>query len=216
MHRTSTAVAASAGLVVAATSAAHAQMPGEIIIEIDEPVLASGESTTVRLWAGFDSTQDFAMAGVHTSLLADSGEIDIDAAWSDVALVSPMNGPGTTTGLPDAGGYAGIIAGQLHFPIAGPRADTSDPIAFWEATFTAPADAGAFTVDLSTLTTTFAVYIEPDTSRFESRLDGLTEGAGTIVVVPAPASALAFAGLLAMRRRATRPVSVSRSSRPAA
>ncbi|MEQ8316103.1 MAG: hypothetical protein RIE77_09530 [Phycisphaerales bacterium] len=199
-----------------AASLAHAQVPGEVIIEIDQPVLAPGEATTVRLLAGFDSTQDFAMAGVHTSLLADSGGIDIDAAWSDVALVSPMNGPGTTAGLPDAGGYTGIIAGQLHFPIAGPGADTSDPIAFWEATFTAPADAGAFTVDLSTLTTTFAIYIEHDTSRFESRLDGLTEGAGTIVVVPAPASALAFAGLLAMRRRASRPAGASRSSRPAA
>ncbi len=200
-------------LAIATTS--HAQTVG-ITIDVDEPVLAPGDSTTVRLWASFDSAQDYAMAGVATSLLADSGGIDIDVAWSDIGLVSPMNGPGTSAGLPDAGGYVGIIAGQLHFPIAGPGADTSDPIAFWEATFTAPTDAGAFAVDLSTLTTTFAVYIDPDSAIAESRLDGLTEGTGRIIVVPAPASALVLFGLLATRRRASRPAGASRSSRPAA
>lgn len=201
MNATPIAVVASAAATLVLSSAVHAQMPGEVIIEVDQPVLMPGESTTVRLLAGFDSDQDFAMAGVHTSLLAESGGVDIADAWSDVGLVSPMNGPGTTFGTPDTGGYAGIIAGQLNFPVAGMGADPSDPIAFWEATFTAPADAGAFRVDLSTLTTVFAVYIEPDSARFESRLDGLSEGSGQIIVVPAPASALVLVGMLAMRRR---------------
>ncbi|MEO1278703.1 MAG: hypothetical protein AAFV77_07095, partial [Planctomycetota bacterium] len=201
MHRTPIVAAASAAATLALSGTALAQSPGEVIIEIDQPVLAPGESTTVSLLAGFDSAADFAMAGVHTSLLADSGGVGIDGAWSGVSLVSPMNGPGTSAGLPDGAGYAGIIAGQLHFPIAGPGADTSDPIAFWEATFTAPADTGPFTVDLSTLTTVFAVYIEPHSARFESRVDGLTEGAGTITVIPAPASGLILFGLVAIRRR---------------
>lgn len=81
------------------------------------------------------------------------------------------------------------------------QADPSDPIAFWEATFTAPTDAGGFTVDLSTQTTVFAVYIEQFSARSESRLGGLTEGAATITVVPAPASALVLLGMVAMRRR---------------
>jgi hypothetical protein len=128
---------ATASLCLAA-GFAHAQGPGELIIDIDQPVLAPGESTTVRLWAGFDSTRDFAVAGVATSLLANSGGVDITDAWSDVALVFPMNGPGTTFGAPEAGGYAGIIAGQLNFPPAMFPADPSDPIAFWQLTFTAP------------------------------------------------------------------------------
>ena len=201
MIRTPIAVAASAAATLVLSSAANAQTPGEVIIEIDEPVLAPGDSTTVRLWAGFDSTQDFAMAGVATSLLADSGGVDIASAWSDVGLVFPMNGPGTTSGTPDDGGYAGIIAGQLNFPPGMIPADDSDPIAFWEATFTAPTDAGAFAVDLSTQTMAFAVYIERDSARSESRLDGLTEGAGRIVVVPAPASAMVLIGVFVLRRR---------------
>lgn len=187
---------------LALAAAAHAQMPGEVIIEVDAPVLAPGESTSVRLWAGFDSTRDFAVAGIVTSLLADSGGVDITDAWSDVSLVTPMNGPGTTFGTPDGGGYAGIIAGQLNFPPAGFGADPSDPIAFWEGTFTAPTDAGAFTVDLSTLTMRFDVYLERDSSRSESRMAGLTEGAATITVVPAPASAAVLVlGLASVRRR---------------
>ncbi|MGD1914803.1 MAG: hypothetical protein ACFCBV_01265 [Phycisphaerales bacterium] len=180
---------------------ACAQGPGEVIIEIDQPVLAPGESTTVTLLAGFDSTQDFAMAGILTSLLADSGGVGIESAWSDVTLVGRMAGPGTTPGVPEAGGYAGIIAGQLNFPPAGGGADSSDPIAFWSATFTAPTDAGAFAVDLSTRTDRFEVYIERDSSDAESRLDGLAEGSGTISVIPAPASGLVLFGLVAIRRR---------------
>lgn len=201
MFRTTTAVAAAATAALVLSSAAQAQMPGSVVIEVAEPILAPGESTTVRLLAGFDSTRDFAVAGIVTSLLADSGGVDIAGAWSDVALVFPMNGPGTTFGTPDAGGYAGIIAGQLNFPPAGMGADPSAPIAFWEGTFTAPADAGAFAVDLSTLTMRFDVYLERDSSRSESRLDGLTEGAATITVVPAPSGAFVLLGVLALRRR---------------
>lgn len=184
-----------------AASVAHAQTPGEVLIVVDEPVLAPGESTTVRLWAGFDSTRDYAMAGLITNLLADSGGVDIASAWSDVALVTPMNGPGTTFGTPDGGGYAGILAGQLHDPLDPLPTGTSDPIAFWEATFTAPTGFGQLAIELSTRTTRFEVYIDEGSRTAESRLDGLTEGAATIFVVPAPASALVLAGVLAIRRR---------------
>lgn len=104
MARTPIAAAVAAAALLASAGLTHAQMPGEVIIEIDQPVLAPGGSTTVRLWAGFDSIQDFAMAGIATSLLAESGGVDIASAWSDVGLVFPMNGPGTTFGTPDGGG----------------------------------------------------------------------------------------------------------------
>ncbi len=190
-----------AGTVALAASLAHAQGTSEVIIEIDQPVLAPGESTAVRLWAGYDSARDFAMGAVVTNLLADSGGVEIAGAWSDVDLVRPMDFVGTTPGTPEAGGYAGIIAGQFHWWQDPGATDRSDPIAFWQATFTAPTGEGAFTIDLSTLTTRFDVYFAEWSSGTESRFDGLTEGAGRIVVVPAPASGLVLLCLLTARRR---------------
>ena len=197
MHAYSTAIFC---LVTAGSTLAQAG-PGEIFINIPDRVLEPGESTSVRLLAGFDSTSDFAVAGVLTSLIADADGIDVSSAWSDVNLVAPMDGPGTTSGVPNAGGFTGITAGQLNFPPAGPGTDTSNPIGFWQATFTAPMDQGSFVLNLSTVPARFDVYIERSSSRAESRLDGLTEGASTITVVPAPASALVLLGLLANRRR---------------
>ncbi|MEQ8316102.1 MAG: hypothetical protein RIE77_09525 [Phycisphaerales bacterium] len=201
MHRTSTAVAASAALVFSMTAAAVAQTPGTVFIEIDQPVLAPGESTTVRLLAGWGGP-DFAMAGVATSLLADAGGRDVAASWSDWALIAPMDGPGTSEGEAIGNGFGGIIAGQLNFPVAGIYSEPDpNPMPFWEVTFTAPTDLGAFEVDLSTDTERFDVYIARFSALSESRLDGLTEGAGTIVVVPAPAGGVVLLGLIALRRR---------------
>lgn len=187
--------------VALASGLTHAQEPGEVIIEIDRPMLLPGESATVRLLAGFDSTVDFAMAGLLTDLLADARGVDVGSAWSDVVLAPPMNGPGTSTGTPVDGGFEGILAGQLNFPLSTGYADPMNPIPFWEATFTAPLDAGAFEMDLSTRTTRFDVYADRMSSFSESRLDGLTEGAGRITVVPAPATVLVLIGLVAHCRR---------------
>lgn len=194
------ALLAAAGVVSLAAPGAHAQTPGEVVIDVDRPVLEPGESTTVRLLAGFGASE-YGMAGVMTGLLADAGGVDIAAAWSDAALVAPMDGPGTSAGLPEGGGFAGIIAGKLNFPPTGGMPDPN-PITFWEATFTAPTDAGRFNVGLSTLTTRFDVYPTREATLGESRLDGLTEGQGRIVVVPAPAGGLVLGlGLASMRRR---------------
>lgn len=172
-----------------------------ITIDIDEPLLAPGQSTSVTLRAGFDPG-DFAMAGVWTDLLA-SAPADLDGAWSEWAVVVPMDGPGTTAGDPDgAGGFTSIIAGQLLFPPASFPADPTNPIAFWTATFTAPLDGGDYWVDLSTSTSRYNVYLSRESSLSESRLDQLVEGQGRIFVVPAPATSAVLAlGLLATRRR---------------
>jgi len=111
---------------------------------------------------------------------------------------------GTSAGDASATGVDGILAGQLNFPPAMIFADPSSPIAFWQATYTAPDDVtDGFDVALSTDTSRFDVYIDRERSASESRIDQLVEGSGTISVVPAPASLalLGLGGLAAARRR---------------
>ncbi|MFI4916093.1 MAG: hypothetical protein ACIAS6_06255 [Phycisphaerales bacterium JB060] len=184
-----------AATVLALAGTALAQY--EITIDVDNPVLRPGESTTVTMLAGFDPIK-YAMAGIATDLVASTGSLGL----SDAALVSPMDGPGTTAGSPSATGYDGIIAGQLNFFNVS-YADPTNPIAFWEATYTAPVDVtNPFDVDLSTMTSRYDVYPEMQRASSESQLSELVEGAATIRVIPAPASASLLAvGLLAMRRR---------------
>lgn len=199
---TTTAIPASILAPAAAAMVAFAAAPAlaqpAITIDVDTPTLAPGQSTTVTLFAGFDPS-DWAMAGLETDLITSVGS----EGWSDAALVSPMDGPGTVPGTVSATGFDGIIAGQLNFIGAGIYADPTNPIAFWRATYTAPLDTAApFDIDLSTSTSRYDVYIAPSSSAAESRLADLVEGSGTIRVVPAPASLAALAlGLAAVGRR---------------
>lgn len=196
--RRATAILAAAGVALAASTTALGQADPRIIIDIENPDIATvGGSTAVRLFAQFDDASDYAIAGVATRLVSDQG----GAGWSDFRLVSPMDGPGTSAGSSSATGVDGILAGQLNFPPAGIFADPTNPIAFWEATYSVPVGAGPMVLNLSTVTSRFDVYIDRDMAASESRLDGLTEGSGRITVTPAPASALVLLGLLAVRRR---------------
>ncbi len=184
-------------LAVAGVAAAAAAQ--SISIDVMNPTLGPGESTMVTLSAGYGGS-DYAIAGIGTNFISSVGS----DGWSDVQLIAPMDGPGTTGGAPSGTGVDGIIAGQLNFPPAGIFADPTNPIAFWSATYTAPADvADAFTVDLSTDTSRFDVYVSRDSGLSESRLGDLREGQGAINVVPAPASLalLGLGGLAAARRR---------------
>lgn len=158
-----------------------------VLIEVDEPELRPGQSTAVTMWAAWPDG-DYAMCCVVTDLLASMGA----AGWSDVEIVSPMDGPGATIGDATVAGFEGITAAQLNFPpTGGPSGD--NPIAFWRASYTAPHDVGSpYDLELSTRTSRFDVYIGPDDPLGHSRLDGLTEGSATIRVVPAPAGVLAL------------------------
>ncbi|MCW5756152.1 MAG: PEP-CTERM sorting domain-containing protein [Phycisphaeraceae bacterium] len=182
--------------VAGMTAAAAAQ---SINIDVANPTLNPGESTNVTLSASYPAGM-YAVAGVATNFISSVGS----TGWSNLAILAPMDGPGTSAGAASGTGVDGIIAGQLNFPPARIYADPSNPIAFWSATYTAPAVVDeAFTVDLSTRTTRFDVYIARESSVSESRLSGLREGAGAINVVPAPASLalLGLGGLAAARRR---------------
>jgi hypothetical protein len=187
-----------AAMALAALPATALAQPA-ITIDVENPELMPGQSTTVTLLGGYGGT-DFAVAGVATNLITSVGS----EGWSDAMRLDPMAGPGTSAGSASATGWNGIIAGQLNFPGgAGIFADPTNPIAFWSVTYTAPLVVTApFEIDLSTLTTRYDVFIASESTLSESRLAELTEGSATIHVIPAPASALVLAlGAVALRRR---------------
>ena len=190
-----TAVVAAALVSTAGTGVALGQPA--ITIEVDNPVLLPGESTTVTMFAGF-GPPDYAVFGIDTDFVSSVGS----DGWAAVGLISPMNGPGTTPGTSSAAGFDGIIAVQLQYLGAGIYADPTNPIPFWRGTYTAPSDAVVpFEVDLATMTRWYEVYPSMTTSRSESRIDELVEGSGTIRVIPAPASVIALAmGAACLRR----------------
>mgnify|MGYP001791307894 CR=1 FL=1 len=192
MLRTATMVS------LAATSGVALAQPA-ITVEIDEPVLLPGESTTVTLLAGFDSS-DFAIATIGFDFMTSVGS----DGWSEAELIRPMDFFGMP-GVPTSTGYDDVLANQINSAaIGGPSyADTTNPIPFWRATYTAPSDVrGVMEVDLSTVTNRYDVYVGRLSWIPESRLDELVEGSGTIAVIPAPASAVVLAlGVVRVRRR---------------
>lgn len=180
-------------------TATHAQVATNgITIVLGDAELEPGESTSIRLDAYFGGT-DFAVAGVGTWLQSSEGEQGL----SDLRLIAPMAGPGTSAGVLGETGVRGILAGQLNFPATGGiYADDSNPISFWEATYTAPTDVTApFDVRLETRTSRFDVYVDRGSSLSESRLGDFADGMATIRVVPAPSGALVLLGLAVASRR---------------
>ncbi len=178
--------------------ATGAQVVG-VTFDVDEPILAPGDSTTVRLLASFPDG-DYAFASAVLDMLVDGA--DPFASISNFSLLPPM-ASGPTSGVRTERGIEGIIAAQLNFPPAGIYADPTNPIPFFQFTFYAHPDAGGgYRVDLSTLTSRFDVYPDRDMSAAESRLDLLVEGEASILVVPAPGVCLVLtSGLLLARRR---------------
>ncbi|MFI4916097.1 MAG: hypothetical protein ACIAS6_06275 [Phycisphaerales bacterium JB060] len=183
-------------LALAATPAA-ALAQATITFDIENDTLLPGQSTTVTMYAAFDPI-DYAMAAVQTDLRTSVGSV----GWSEATRLAPMNGPGTQDGFPSATGYDQIIAGQYHIP-SDFIADPSSPIGFWQATYTAPIDPlDPIQIDLSTVTSDYAVHLRECCVGSESRLADLVEGSATIHVIPTPASALVLAlGAAVLRRR---------------
>ncbi|MEQ8316645.1 MAG: hypothetical protein RIE77_12295 [Phycisphaerales bacterium] len=186
--------------VVLATAAASAQAalePSGLRILVDDETLLPGESTTIRLEAFFDSAQDYCIGGIGTWLDSSTGA----AGLSDLRLIGPLLGPGATAGSPGEHGVRGIQAGQIN-ALGDIYGDPSNPIAFWEATYTAPVDVAApFDVMLETRTSLFYVYPYRYSAGTESRLDGFVDGTATIRVIPAPAGATLLVGVVFASRR---------------
>ena len=187
--------AAIVSTLTATTALAQVATNG-INIVVDDPELLPGESTTIRL-EGYFGGRDYAVAGIGTWLTSSVGEEGL----SNLRLLAPMAGPGTSAGFIGETGVRGIVAGQLNFHSI--YADDTNPMPFWEATYTAPSDvATPIDVLLETRTSRFDVYIDRQSSQSESRLDDFADGTATIRVIPAPAGVVALVGvLLAPRRR---------------
>lgn len=175
-------------------AAAHAQ---RIDIHIAEPTLRPGESTTITLSASYGAG-DYAIAGISTDLI----DLTEREGFSDLMLIAPMDGPGTSVGSIVVAGVEGIIAGQLNFPPALIYADPTNPIAFWQTTFTLGDITSRTILELETRTSRFDVYPEMMSARSESRLGDLVEGRASAVLLPAPAAtAVLGLGALTMGRR---------------
>lgn len=187
MDRTyATTTAASVVMLAAATVAADGE---RLFFDISNEISPDRPSAVVTLWAGFDAG-DWALAGVSGDVLANEGN------WFALELIEPLDGPGTTPGVRAGGGSTveGYIAGQLNFP-SDILADPSNPIAFWRAEIEV-FDFTPRTIDLSTDTSRFDVYISRDSASSRSALADLEEAMGTVVVVPAPAASVVLGGAL--------------------
>lgn len=182
---------------IVATPAAMAQA---IDISYSGDFPFPGESYVITMAASYGGG-DYAMAGIATSLLIN----EVQGGFSDISLLAPMDGPGTSEGVLGAGSIDGIIAGQLNFPIAGIYADPSNPILFWTATWTYTPDGtgNPVVLDIETQTTRFDVYVDRTSALSESRLDELDEGR-LVIVIPAPAGGVALLSGLAMASRRRR------------
>ncbi len=183
--------------LVGLAAASPAVLAQSVNIDIANPTLTIGESTLITFTASYPSG-DYAMAGIGMDLVVN----EIQGGLSDLQLVAPMDGPGTSVGTLGAGGIDGIIAGQLNFPPAGIFADPTNPIAFYQLTYTLTAPiSGTTLLDIETRTTRFDVYVDRDSGRSESRLGDVVEGRA-IIAIPAPAGAVVLGlGALTMGRR---------------
>ncbi len=192
---TQTKIAAFAGAAIGVAAMTSATVtPNTYEIVVSNPVSPTTPSTTVEVYAQWDSELFYAFAAAEWSLRGDTtGDFSGPAsAFSD---------PGQFDGTPDNGDVMDIITGQLQFPPASVFADTSDPILIWSGTWSTT-DFTARTVDLTTDTGRYSLYLD-DTGMSRDVTPTVLEATGQIRVIPAPASLalLALGGLAAVRRR---------------
>ncbi len=192
---TQTKIAAFAGAAVGiATMASATVTPNTYEIRVSNPVSPTMTSTSVEVYAQWDSDLYYAFAAAEWSLRGDTtGDFSGPA--------SAFTGPGQIDGTPDNGDVLGIITGQIQFPAAGIFADRSDPILIWSGTWSTT-DFTARTVDLATETDRYNLYLD-ETGLSSDVTPTVLEAAGQIQVIPAPASLalLGLGGLAAARRR---------------
>lgn len=188
-------IAAIAGAALGAASMASATVtPNTYEIRVSNVVSPSQPSTTVEVYAEWDSDLFYAFAAAEWNLRGDtSGDFSGPA--------SAFTDPGQAGGTPGAGDVMNIVTGQLHFPSGGFDADTNDPILIWSGTWSTT-DFTARFVDLTTETDRYNLYLD-SIGTSSDVTSTVLEAAGQIQVIPAPASLalVGLGGLAALRRR---------------
>lgn len=184
-------------------------------IRVGDPILgpvtsAFPQSTTITVSAKFDSSADFAFATGLFDLVASDplGPGIAGVNWTANTLISPFDFAGTSPGSLTGTGAMDVQPGQLHAPFAGTVGDSSNPVAVWTINYTATDFTMDRVIPLATETDPgskgFWVYETAAGSTSRQILFGsLMEGAGSIRVVPAPASLtlLGVAAAMSLRRR---------------
>ncbi|MEO1009210.1 MAG: PEP-CTERM sorting domain-containing protein [Planctomycetota bacterium] len=191
MHRTQ--IAAIAVAAMSATALASLDTNG-YEIRVSNVVSPGTPSTTVEVWADWDSPTFFAFAAAEFDLSADTSGMFSGPA-------SAFSDPGQEPGDIEVDGVENIVVGQLQFPPGGLFADTSDPILVWSATWSTT-DFSTRSVPLATITDQYTLYTGSDGSSSDVTMT-VIEATGAIRVIPAPASLalLGLGGLAAARRR---------------
>lgn len=163
-------------------------------IRVSNVVSPGTPSTTVEVYAVWDSDAYYAFNNATWNLTGDG-----TGAFSGPA--SAFTDPGQVGGTPTGGDVLGITTGQLHMPMGGIFADTSNPIRIWSATWSTT-DFTPRTVDLFTETDLYNLFSD-DTGASWNVTPTVFEAEGQIRVIPAPASLalLGLGGLAALRRR---------------
>lgn len=166
---------------LALTPPALAQDPDPryvIHIEVDRPVLEPGETTEVRLLAGFDSDRDWAIMTVFGDLRMSDGS----EGMSDFGRGPHLRGPGCDPVVVEPWGLSGICSWQYQSETSAIVADPSDPMIYFTAQFTASADMDRV-IELTSENQVYRVYPVRLELRWESRLDELIEGSATLTIV---------------------------------
>jgi hypothetical protein len=192
---TSSAPHVIAGLAV--LSLGTISLADSIFFTVHNAVSPETPLTLVTAWAQFDEAQ-YAFA---------SGAFEVHASEAEFnAPYCLLDGPGAFEGWtsPDGDEVTGIRVGQLH-GLGGIFADTSNPIALWQATWSTD-DFTPRTVDLWTgLPTDWHLYVD-ESGEWQNFVDQVEPGFGTITVVPGPGAVSVVVGFGALAvRRSRRP-----------
>jgi hypothetical protein len=167
-------------LSAAGIALAQGSLDGYTII-VDPPVLAPGQTATITIEGRFDPAAGCALASLMADLLVSQHATGLH----DPATIRPFGGDAGTV---DPAGVRPLWVSQLT-GLAGEPGDTRNPIAFWQASFTAPDTERPLTIILATRTWQFTLNRVCDSHGYSpvSRLAELEEGFATIIVTACPA-----------------------------
>ncbi|MCA9280151.1 MAG: PEP-CTERM sorting domain-containing protein [Phycisphaeraceae bacterium] len=181
--------------VACATQTSFAQpmlnMPSGLSVTSQNP------SVTFPVYVSFDSNIYYAAGAIETTIYADHGIIEVTGA----GMMDPQYLVTSSFGT-----SAEVVSGQQHFPSAGLFANTANPIAMFDVTYTVTnlsLPAGSL-IDFTTDTTVLWMFTSPTLPSAVNLGSNINELAGVVIYnIPAPNTLAAFGlgSLVLVRRR---------------